>query len=124
MAGAGGAVRLRSQLPSKVAMHMLFTGESLDATRAYELGLVSALVEPGTALDRAREIARSITAAAPVAVRATKAVALDLQDGVEAVQQSAWRRNETEFSAVLASSDAAEGTSAFREKRAPVWSGR
>lgn len=123
MAGAGGAVRLPGQLPPKVAMPMLLAGERLDAQRAYQLGLVSRLVEPGTVDAEAREMAQRIAAAAPLAVRGTKAVALNLQDGLQDGHRAAWARNDAEFAAVMASADATEGTTAFREKRRPVWTG-
>lgn len=123
MAGAGGAVRLPGQLPQKVAMTMLLTGEQLDAEQAHQLGLISRLVEPGSADAEAQRLAQRIASAAPLAIRATKAVALDLRDGVQADQRAGWERNESEFGRVMASADAAEGTTAFREKRCPVWTG-
>jgi crotonobetainyl-CoA hydratase len=124
MAGAGGAVRLPDQLPRKVALDMLLTGRRLAAEEAHRLGLVSRLAEPGRALATAQEIAATIAGHAPLAVRATKATALNLIDGVERAQQERWQRNATEFEAVLVSADAAEGTAAFRDKRAPLWAGR
>jgi crotonobetainyl-CoA hydratase len=123
-AGAGGAVRLPGQLPRKVALDLLLTGRRLDADEAHRLGLVSRLVEPGRALATARQIATTIAGHAPLAVRATKATALDLVNGVERGQLNRWERNAGEFEAVLASVDAAEGTAAFRDKRAPQWTGR
>lgn len=123
MAGAGGAVRLPGQLPRKVAMDLLLTGRRLPAGEAHRLGLVSRLVHPGQALGQAQEVAATIGGHAPLSVRASKATALDLVDGVEREHVDRWRRNTTEFAAVLASADAVEGTAAFRDKRAPQWSG-
>lgn len=123
MAGAGGAVRLPDQLPRKVALDLLLTGRRLDADEAHRLGLVSRLVEPGCALTTAQEAAATIAGHAPMSVRATKATALDLIDGMERGHLDRWQRNTAEFDAVLASEDATEGTTAFREKRAPQWTG-
>lgn len=124
MAGAGGAVRLPCQLPRKVALDLLLTGRRLGADEAHRLGLVSRLVEPGQALATAQEAAATIAGHAPIAVRATKATALDLIEGVERRQLAEWQRNAIEFGAVLASADAAEGTAAFQDKRDPQWTGR
>lgn len=124
MAGAGGAVRLPDQLPRKVALELLLTGRRLDADEAHRLGLVSRLVEPGQALTTARKLATTIAGHAPLAVRATKATALDSTDGVQRQQAERWQRNATEFGRVLASGDAAEGTAPFRDKRSPRWIGR
>lgn len=124
IAGAGGAVRLPRQLPRKVALDLLLTGERLSAERAHGLGLVSRLVEPGEAQSAATEVALRISANAPLAVRATKATALDLVEGVERGDLSRWKRSSAEFASVLTSQDAQEGASAFKDRRPPRWSGR
>ena len=54
----------------------ILTGEPLSAQRAYELGLVNRLVEPGQALEEATKLAEQICAAAPLAVRASRKVVL------------------------------------------------
>lgn len=123
MAGAGGAVRLPNQLPQKVAMDMLLTGRTMKAEEAHRLGLISRLVGAGQALEAAQDIAVTISQNAPLGVLGSKATLLNLQDGVEAAQVARWARNAEEFAAVMQSSDAQEGTSAFAEKRAPAWSG-
>lgn len=120
-AAAGGAVRLPRQLPRKVAMDMLLTGEPLDSDKAYRLGLVSRLVEPGQTLATAKEVAAKIAANAPLAVRSSKAAALDLVDGVEADEASRWERNASEFDAIQDTHDFTEGATAFKERRAPQW---
>jgi enoyl-CoA hydratase/carnithine racemase len=56
--GFGGIPRLRRELPNAVVRDLLLTGRSINATRAYELGLVSQLVAPGKALVTARSAAR------------------------------------------------------------------
>lgn len=124
MAGAGGAVRLPGQLPRKIAMDLLLTGRIMHADEAHRLGLISRLVEPGTTLDVAAEIAATITKNAPLGVRGSKLTLLDLQDGIERDQVGRWQRNANEFGRILESADAQEGATAFREKRAPSWSGR
>jgi enoyl-CoA hydratase/carnithine racemase len=53
----GGVPRLRRELPAGVVRDLLLTGRSINAKRAYELGLVSQLVAPGEALEVARRVA-------------------------------------------------------------------
>lgn len=124
IAAAGGAVRLPRQLPVKVAMDMLLTGERLNAERAHALGLVSRLTEPDAAFDTAMEVAARIASHAPLAIRASKATALELTGGVPREEMQRWQRNNQEFATILATDDAREGATAFTEKRTPQWSGR
>ena len=53
IAGAGGVFRLPEQLPRKVAMRMVLTGEPIDAEEAARWGLVNEVVPDGELLERA-----------------------------------------------------------------------
>src|SRR5215211_7050709 len=79
-AGAGGAFRLPQQLPKKVAMEMILTGEPITAQRALELRLVNRVVPRDDVLDAALELAERICANAPLAVQASKRIALGIVD--------------------------------------------
>src|SRR5206468_187474 len=67
-------VRLARALPTNVAMRLALMGshERMSAARAYELGLVSEVVEHDRLLERAREIADIVNRNAPLAVRGTR----------------------------------------------------
>src|SRR5438067_10369660 len=61
LVAAGGALlRLPQRIPYHVAMELALTGDTIDAERAYELGLVNRLAEPGQAVATALELAAAI----------------------------------------------------------------
>lgn len=121
IAAAGGVFRIVEQLPRKVAMRLLFTGEPITAAEALNWGLINEVVPDGTAVDGALALAERITGNAPLAVWASKRVAYGVDDGVIVGDQAGWSRTMREIGAVLKSEDAKEGPRAFAEKRPPVW---
>src|SRR4051812_29285096 len=74
VAAAGGLYRLPRAVGTSVAMDVILTGEPITARRAYDLGLVSRLVEPEEAVDEAMRVAAQIVESAPLAVRASRRV--------------------------------------------------
>jgi len=124
LAGAGGTFRLPRQIPRKVAMEAMLTGEPISAQRALELGLVNRVVPQADVLDAALDLAGRICANAPLAVQATKRIATGIVDGSVPAEQPDWDLNDQEIAVVMKSRDAVEGPRAFSEKRAPVWEAR
>jgi enoyl-CoA hydratase len=121
VAGAGGLLRLPQRLPATIAAEMALTGDPITAERAYDLGLVNRIAEPGCAVDVALELAASIAANGPLALAATKAI---LRQGRDWPQDDFFARQRPMVDAILASEDAREGALAFTEKRSPRWQGR
>jgi enoyl-CoA hydratase len=121
VAAAGGLLRLPRRIPYQVAMELALTGAFLDARRAYDLGLVNRLTEPGDALAAARELAAAIAANGPLAVRATKHIVSHADEWPVA---EFWDRQQAVVAPVFTSADAREGAVAFAEKRPPRWTGR
>jgi crotonobetainyl-CoA hydratase len=124
VAAAGGVFRIVDQLPRKVAMHLLFTGEPITAAEALEWGLINEVVPDGTVVDAALALAQRITVNAPLAVQASKRVAVGVDDGVITADEVGWTRTMREIGALMKSEDAKEGPLAFAEKRQPVWKAR
>ena len=113
-------VRLARVLPLNVAMRVALTGrhERLGAQRAYDLGLVSEVVEHDRLLERAREVAAIVNRNAPLAVRGTR---LAIRKGLDLPLHEAEILAETFRERVVRTDDAREGPRAFVEKRAPEW---
>ena len=120
-AGAGALLRLPRVLPYGLAMEMALTADPITAERAYELGLVNRLVEPGEALNVALELAERIARNAPLGLAASKQLIREQQGRTEA---EFWAYQDTVLSSVFASKDAIEGATAFAEKRSPNWTGQ
>ncbi|WP_240490034.1 enoyl-CoA hydratase-related protein, partial [Mycobacterium marseillense] len=124
IAAAGGVFRIAQQLPRKVAMQLLLTGEPLTAAAACEWGLINEVAAAGSVLDAALALAARVTVNAPLSVQASKRVAYGVDDGVVVDDEPGWERTVREMRALLKSEDAKEGPLAFAEKREPVWKAR
>ncbi len=120
MADAGGVHGLSRQIPSKLAMELILTGQFIDAKRAAEIGLVNRVVENDDLLPEARKIADGIMECSPKAVQAAKqAVVL----GSSLSFEDAMTTEFSLFTRLKESGDFTEGPRAFSEKRAPRWEG-
>jgi len=117
---AGGGTFLGTRIPLAIALEIALTGDSIDAERAYALGLVNAVVAPDQVLATALEFADRIAANGPLGVAATKEL---VRLGVSDATRAAERLRELQ-PVVFNSDDAKEGATAFVERRAPVWKGR
>lgn len=120
VAAAGALFRLPAALPKNVAMEMLLTGDPIDAQRAYDLGFVNRIAEPGKAVETALDLAAQISENAPLAVRKSRQLALQKFDN----DADAFLASGRGIAEVMASEDTKEGLTAFIEKRKPQWKGR
>jgi enoyl-CoA hydratase len=116
-----GLFRAPRALPFNVARQLILTGRPIDASRAYEVGFVNVLTEPGRALDEAVTLARDICTNAPVSVQSCLAAVNTL---TSADDELGWQQTEKALRSASHSADAREGVAAFLEKRPPVWTGR
>jgi len=123
-AAAGGVFRIVHQLPRKVALEMVLTGEPISAAEAAKWGLINQVVPDGAVLEAALALAERVTVNAPLSVQASKRIAYGADDGVIRDEEPGWARTQREFGVVLRSEDAKEGPLAFAEKRPPVWKAR
>ena len=117
----GGLFRTARALPLNVAREMLLTGDRLDPERAYALGLVNVVAEPGGAVAAALALAERICTAGPVGARASlRALDRDRGRTRRARVGGHHRRDRGD----PRSDDMREGVLAFFEKREPRWTGR
>jgi enoyl-CoA hydratase/carnithine racemase len=115
----GSTIRFPREAGWANAMRYILTADEWSAEEAYRLGLVQAVTEPGSQLDRALEFARKIAAAPPLAVRATLVSArqaLASEDAAIAAIAPAAAK-------IRASSDYQEFQRALQEKRPPAYHG-
>ena len=117
----GGATALVSASAGRHrAMRMALTAERVHGAKALEWGLASELVDAGTQLERAQEIAATFAAGPPLSMAATRQA---INEIALPTLRSDLNREVVGQTQLLASSDAAEGAAAFREKRAPRYTG-
>jgi crotonobetainyl-CoA hydratase len=124
IAGAGGVFRLPAQIPQRLAMEMMLTGDPISAATAKEYRLINEVVPADQLLDAALALAERISVNAPLSVQASKRVALGVENGEIVAEKSKWALSEAEWQKLMGSEDAKEGPLAFAEKRAPVWKSR
>lgn len=118
--GAGGTQRLPRVVGQSMAMHMMLTGDLIDAETALRIGLVSEVVPSGELADRASELATLISQNAPLSVRAIKRL---VYRGQDMPLDTAVEMERFVFGLLRDTADRAEGRLAFQEKRPPEYRG-
>lgn len=116
--GNGGIWRSMHHIPLGKLKELVYSGEMIDATEAFRLGLVEKIVPPGQVMVAAREGAAKIMEKGSLAVAAAKKVInrgreLSLQAGLE-LESELWAN-------LTATEDMKEGARAFIEKRKPIF---
>ena len=118
--GFGGTQRLSRRVGAMRALEMIMTGDTYDAARAKEMGLVLDVLPPDRLLAYVEEQAKKIASRGPLAVAQAKRV---LVAGADVALPVANELERQAFSAAFATDDAHEGLRAFLEKRAAAFKG-
>jgi enoyl-CoA hydratase len=118
LVAVAGGTRLPRRIPLAVALELGLTGEPISAQRAFDLGLINRVAPSASVMDEALHLASLVAANGPLAVRATKQLMRE-----ELGADTSERVNDV-CRPVFDSEDAREGTRAFAERRAPIWTGR
>ncbi len=119
--GAGGTQRLPRLVGKSRAKDLILTGRRIDATEAERIGLVNRIAPEGQLTEAATELAATIAANGPVAVRAAKAA---VDQGCELPQTQGLELEARCYERTLPTQDRLEALAAFSEKRKPVFEGR
>ncbi|MGH8916331.1 MAG: enoyl-CoA hydratase/isomerase family protein [Acidimicrobiia bacterium] len=117
----GGSWLLPRIVGLQRAKEMALSGRIIGAEEALRIGLATEIVEVGTLQSRVTEIATDFVAGAPIAQMFAKQT-LNAAFQVSLSDALAWEGEAQ--SIALGTEDAAEGLSAFLEKRDPIWKGR
>lgn len=119
----GGMISaLPTRIPHKIAMELIMLCRTIDAQRAYQVGFVNEVVPTGTQVERALELAREVAGYAPLVLKTLKRFIVNDVMPIGPSERSG--RAMRDLRAVSDSDDGREGALAFKEKRAPRWTGR
>ncbi|TNC82957.1 MAG: enoyl-CoA hydratase [Oleiphilus sp.] len=119
--GGGATQRLPRIVGKAWGMEMLLMGETIDANRAYQIGLITRLVEPEELMPTLEKMSEHIAGFAPLVPQFMKSM---VNYGLEAGQHSGLALEKFAQAALCETADKKEGLRAFLEKRPPNWSGR
>ena len=118
--GYGGTQRLPRLVGQSEALRLLLTGEMIGAGEALRIRLVDRVYPAGALMDEAMKLAVTLAAHAPLAVRAC----LEAEyEGADLPLDEALAVEARLFGRLCGTTDKREGTMAFLEKRAAVWTG-
>jgi enoyl-CoA hydratase len=111
--GAGGTQRLPALVGLARAKELIFTGESITAEQAHQMGLVNRVVERAQLLEESLKLADLISQTSPQAVKVSKAVIN------QSFRPSGYELERESFASCFGTPDQKEGMRAFFEKRRP-----
>ena len=115
--GYGGTQRLTMLVGKGKAMELMMSGNMIDANEAKNIGLVNYVTSPESLLEKTKEILSVILSKSPVAV--SKVIAA--VNAFYSFDKNGFNEEISLFGEVFASNDKKEGTTAFIEKRKPVF---
>ena len=118
--GHSAVHRLAREIGNEQALEICRNGRTILAEEALRIGLINRIAPEGRLLIEAESLARLISTMAPLAIRAclevvTRGIELPLVEGLALEAQL--------FSSLFATNDVREGTSAFLQKRQPIFKG-
>lgn len=119
--GAGGTQRLPRLIGPARAKQLIFTGERMTGERALEMGVVNEVTAPDQVMTRAKALAQSMLASAPIALAQAK-IAID--GGLQTDLRTGLLLESRAYAVTIPTEDRLEGLAAFAEKRKPNFQGK
>jgi enoyl-CoA hydratase len=112
---------LAREIGNERVLEIMLTGKTISSAEALEFGLINRVAPAAKLLTQAEDFAREIAQLAPLAIRACleaviQGAQLPLTEGLELEAKL--------FASLFDTDDVREGTSAFLEKREPVFKGK
>jgi enoyl-CoA hydratase len=119
--GFGGTQRTAKLVGLAKAKELIFTGKTITAREAFEMGLVNKVLPDDQLMPAVEELAAKILAAGPVGIRLAKtcinkSLTLDIDSGLDYEAEA--------FGLCFGTEDQKEGMAAFLEKRTPTYCGK
>ena len=118
--GFGGTQRLARIVGKSIAKEMIFTGKTISAEEARELGFVNKVLPQSALFEESRKTAKSIVQKGKFSLNAAKQA---VNRGADVDLRTGCSIEIDAFGLCMASEDAREGTAAFLEKRKPNFKG-
>ena len=120
MPGGGGTQRLSRLIGPGLARYLIFTGQTLTAARALEVGIIEQVSPSEELIPAAKEMAALINSKGPLGVRAAKK---SINAGLEMTLSQGLDLENRLWSELCGTRDMKEGVNAFLEKRTPQFEG-
>jgi len=117
----GGTQRLPRIIGLKNAKYLFFTGEFINASQAYQMGLVNEVVPHDQLITEARRIADQILTRAPIALAYSKKL---INMSIMKPIHEGDRIEKELYAKCFETLDQKEGMKAFFEKRKPIFHGK
>ena len=119
--GWGGTQRLPRLVGTGIAKELILGGGQIDATRAYEIGLVNKVVPLASLMDEAQKMAAKFAALPGFALKMAKN---SINYGYDMSLDNAIKLEVTSVAQCFSTQDQKEGMKAFLEKRKPAFVGK
>ncbi|MEM9230406.1 MAG: enoyl-CoA hydratase-related protein [Pseudomonadota bacterium] len=119
--GGGGTQRLPRLVGAMRAKEMIMSGRMITAEEAVAYGAALEACAPDDLMPRAMELAETLAAQAPVALREGKRI---VDDGLDSALSAGLTLEQRVLGALFATEDGKEGIAAFMEKREPEFKGK
>ncbi|MFB7033916.1 enoyl-CoA hydratase [Bacillus altitudinis] len=119
--GAGGTQRLSRLIGPGKAKEMIFTGTSLRAEEAVQIGLIERISTADSLMNDAITLAKQITKNGPIALKEAKQA---IQSSLDHDLQTGLTKEYEAYLRLIHTEDRLEGLKAFQEKRTPYYRGK